>query len=56
MGETLFSSVTPAKAGVQGNQRVLAPLVPGFRRDDDEGAATNRPYAIALQELRSTDA
>jgi hypothetical protein len=30
-----FTSVTPAKAGVQGNRRNLATLDPGFRRDDD---------------------
>jgi hypothetical protein len=30
-----FSSVTPAKAGVQGNQHALATLDPGFRRDDE---------------------
>ena len=33
-----FSIVTPAKAGVQGNQRALATLDPGFRRDDGQGS------------------
>jgi hypothetical protein len=43
-----FSSVTPAKAGVQGNQRALAILDPGFRRDDEQENEPNLPNAIAL--------
>jgi hypothetical protein len=34
--QALFSSVTPAKAGVQGNQHAPATLDPGFRRDDEQ--------------------
>jgi hypothetical protein len=30
-----FFPVTPAKAGVQGNQLALATLDSGFRRDDE---------------------
>jgi hypothetical protein len=41
-------TVTPAKAGVQGNQRALATLDPGFRRDDDEKQRRTKPYAMTL--------
>jgi hypothetical protein len=44
-----FSSVTPAKAGVQGNRHALATLDPGFRRDDEQENEPNLPNAIALR-------
>ena len=42
IGAALFSSVTPAKAGVQGDERALATLDPGFRQDDGKRAALSR--------------
>src|SRR5215469_7232352 len=41
-GAALFSPVTPAKAGVQSNQRALATLDPGFRRDDGNGVEVSK--------------
>jgi hypothetical protein len=37
---SLFSSVTQAKAGVQGNKRALATPDPGVRQDDDESVVS----------------
>jgi hypothetical protein len=37
----IFSFVTPAEAGVQGNQHALATLDPGFRRDDGQKTDAN---------------
>ena len=44
----VFPTVTPAKAGVQGNKRALASLDPGFRRDDEEKREARTP-ADSLQ-------
>ena len=42
-----FLIVTPAKAGVQGSERAIAILDPGFRRDD-EWKVEGDFYALAF--------
>src|SRR5215469_14148271 len=45
------TSVTPAKAGVQGDQRALATLDPGFRRDDEQKSGASHAHCPGLPPL-----
>jgi hypothetical protein len=49
----VFLIVTPAKAGVQGNQHALATLDPGFRRDDEGEEEANPPASDHRAEKRA---